>query len=331
MAVSSTAEENGAVNHSATTTACPLTDGIYVPTVAFFTPDSNIDVEATRAHAARLAQAGVAGLVTHGSNGEAVHLDHEERRLITQTTRSALDQAGKRDLPLIAGCGAQSTRETVELCREAASSGASHALVLPPAYYHNLLTTELIQQHFRKVADQSPIPILIYNFPAACAGLDLSSDTILALAQHPNIAGVKLTCGNTGKLARVVAGTKDTAFKTFAGSVDFTIQSLSVGGHGVIGGTANIAPLACVQLMQLWKEGKQKEAVGLQEIVSRGDWAAIKGGFIAVKAALEKYYGYGGQPRKPCSPLEGTALDAQLEGFLELVDLEKRFEGDCKS
>ncbi|RSL79882.1 hypothetical protein CEP51_007012 [Fusarium floridanum] len=313
MTVSSTAEENGTINHSATTTTCPLTDGIYVPTVAFFTPDSNIDIEATRAHAARLAQAGVAGLVTHGSNGEAVHLDHEERRLITQTTRNALDQTGKPELPLIAGCG------------------ASHALVLPPAYYHNLLTTENIQQHFRKVADQSPIPILIYNFPAACAGLDLNSDTILALAQHPNIAGVKLTCGNTGKLARVVAGTKDTDFKTFAGSVDFTIQSLSVGGHGVIGGTANIAPRACVQLMQLWREGKQKEAMGLQAIVSRGDWAAIKGGFIAVKAALERYYGYGGQPRKPCSPLEGTALDAQLEGFLELIDLEKTFEGDCKS
>ncbi|KAF4465732.1 dihydrodipicolinate synthetase family [Fusarium albosuccineum] len=328
MTASSTTEENGISNHSS---ACPLTDGIYVPTVAFFTPDNEIDVETTKAHATRLAHAGVAGLVTHGSNGEAVHLDHDERKLITRATRDALDQTGNQQLPLIAGCGAQSTRETIELCREAADSGASHALVLPPAYYKDLLTLELIQQHFRKVAEQSPIPILIYNFPAACAGLDLNSDTILALAEHPNIVGVKLTCGNTGKLARVVAGTKGTAFKTFAGSVDFTIQALSVGGHGVIGGTANIAPRTCVQLMQLWRGGNLKEATVLQEIVSRGDWAAIKGGFIAVKAALERYYGYGGQPRKPCAPLEGRALDVQLEGFLELVDLEQKLEGDCES
>ncbi|KAM5355528.1 hypothetical protein ACJ41O_002174 [Fusarium nematophilum] len=330
MTASSTAEENG--NGSRDATAYPLKDGIYVPTVAFFTPDNSIDLETTKAHATRLANSGIAGLVTHGSNGEAVHLDHEERQLITRATRNALDDAGKQSLPLIAGCGAQSTRETIELCTEAAGSGASHALVLPPAYYQNLLTTELIQEHFRKVADKSPIPILIYNFPGACAGLDLSSDTILALAEHPNIAGVKLTCGNTGKLGRVAAGTKDTGFRTFAGSVDFTIQALSVGGHGVIGGTANIAPRACVQVMQLWREeGRRDEASGLQEIVSRGDWAAIQGGFIAVKAALERFYGYGGQPRKPCAPLEGRALEIQLDGFSELMELERKLEGDRES
>ncbi|KAL6863093.1 hypothetical protein ACO1O0_003337 [Amphichorda felina] len=301
-----------------------LSRGVYVPTVAFFTPEDEVDLETTVSHAIKLAQAGVTGLVTHGSNGEAVHLDHKERQLINKATRSALTQAGRPDMPLIVGCGAHSTRETIQLCREAAESGGSHAMVLPPSYYGSLLTTDLIIEHFRIVADASPIPVLIYNFPAACGGLDLSSDTILKLAQHPNIVGTKLTCGNTGKLARIVAGTQGTSFRTFGGSVDFTVQALAVGGHGIIGGTANLTPRACVTLMQLWDAGKLDEATRLQGVVARGDWAAIKGGFVSVKAALQRYYGYGGQPRRPCALLEGKALEAQVAEFAELMEMEKK-------
>ncbi|KAL6413695.1 dihydrodipicolinate synthetase [Ilyonectria robusta] len=327
MTASAGAKTNGTTSHPSGPSPTPLSEGIYVPTVAFFTPEDTVDIATTRAHAARLAKTGIAGLVTHGSNGEAVHLDRAERQAITKATRSALDASGKPHMPLIAGCGAQSTRESILLCKEAAGSGASHALVLSPAYYGGLLTTDLILEHFRAVADASPIPILIYNFPGACSGLDINSDSILALSKHPNIVGVKLTCGNTGKLARVVAGTKGTSFRTFGGSVDFTIQTLAVGGHGIIGGTANVAPRACVRVMQLWTDGRQEEARGLQEIVARGDWAAIKGGFVSVKAALQRYYGYGGSPRKPCAFLEGKALESQLAGFSELVDVERTLEG----
>ncbi|KAJ3540415.1 hypothetical protein NM208_g5070 [Fusarium decemcellulare] len=311
----------------------PLSAGLYVPTVAFFSPDDSVDVETTRLHAERLARAGIAGLVTHGSNGEAVHLDHRERQLINKTSRAALNAAGKNNMPLIVGCGAQSTRETIQLCREAAESGGDYALVLPPAYYGGLLTTDHIIQHFNAVADQSPIPILIYNFPGACSGLDLSSDTIITLAAHPNIVGVKLTCGNTGKLARVAAATalqkgqtSGQRFMTFGGSVDFTLQSLVVGGEGIIGGTGNIAPRACVKLFELWEQGKLKEARELQAVVARGDWVAIQGGFVSVKAGLQEYYGYGGAPRLPCALLEGAAATKQLDGFAELVKMEKSLE-----
>ncbi|KAL0944817.1 dihydrodipicolinate synthetase family protein [Colletotrichum truncatum] len=310
----------------------PLTPGLYVPTVAFFSSDDSVDVETTTSHAIRLAKAGVAGLVTHGSNGEAVHLDHAERQLINRTTRAALDSAGRSDLPLIVGCGAQSTRETIQLCEEAGASGGDYALVLPPAYYGGLLSTEHILQHFREVADASPVPILIYNYPGACSGLDLNSDTIIALSKHNNIVGVKLTCGNTGKLARIAAATvpnKGDAgppFRTFGGSVDFTLQTLVVGGHGIIGGTGNIAPLACVKLIKLWDEGKLAEARDLQAVVARGDWTAIQGGFVSVKAALQEYYNYGGLPRKPCTLLEGERLTKQLDGFSELVGVEKTLQ-----
>ncbi|PTB73511.1 aldolase [Trichoderma longibrachiatum ATCC 18648] len=286
-------EVNGFSNQGASTSTAPLAPGLYVPTVAFFTPEDGIDEETTAAHAKRLVEAGVTGIVTHGSNGEAVHLDHAERQLVTRITRSTMDAAGKPDMPLIVGCGSQSTRETIQLCREAAESGGTHALVLPPAYYGSLLSTDLIMLHFQTVADASPIPLLIYNFPGACSGLDLSSDTILALAEHPNIVGVKLTCGNTGKLARVVAGTP---------------------------------PKACAEVMRLWTLGKTKEATLLQGIVAGGDWTAIKGGFVSVKAALRKYYGYGGEPRKPCAFLEGKALETQMQGFSELIETEKKLD-----
>lgn len=309
----------------------PLKPGVYVPTVAFFTADDEVDTATTAAHATRLAKAGVTGLVTHGSNGEAVHLSHAERRLVTQTTRDALAAAGHGDMPVIVGCGAQSTRETIELCRDAGASGGTHALILPPSYYGGLLTPALIREHFVAVADASPVPLLIYNFPAPCGGLDLSSDVVVDLAAHPNIVGVKLTCGNTGKLARVVAATTtgtpaaaavDPAFRTFGGSCDFTIQTLAVGGHGVIAGTANLAPKACLRIAELWNAGRHDEARQVQQVVAQGDWAAIRGGFVAVKAALQRFHGYGGQPRKPCALLEGDALEDQLAGFKALVELE---------
>ncbi|GAW13104.1 hypothetical protein EKO27_g10919 [Xylaria grammica] len=300
----------------------PLIPGFYVPTVAFFTPEDAVDQSTTSSHALRLAKAGVTGIVTHGSNGEAVHLDHEERSLITRLTRETLDRAGYTSMPVIVGCGAQSTRETIKLCQEAAEAGGSHVLVLPPAYYGGLLTTDLIKAHFRAVADASPIPVLIYNFPAACSGLDLSSDVILDLAQHANIQGVKLTCGNTGKLARVVAGTRGTSFRTFGGSADFTVQTLAVGGHGIIGGLGNVAPVACMEVFKRWGAGKQDSARELQEIVARGDWTAIQGGFVSVKVALQKYFTYGGEPRKPCAIPEGAKLAEQEKGFEELIEVE---------
>lgn len=298
-----------------------LIPGFYVPTVAFFTAETEeVDVETTRKHAIRLAEAGVVGLVTHGSNGEAVHLSHEERALITKTTREALDSINRQDMPLIVGCGAQSTRESILLCKEASASGGQFALILPPSYYGGLLNTDLILQYFRDVADASPIPILIYNYPGACSGLDLTSDAILALSRHKNIVGVKLTCGNTGKLGRIAASAS-APFLTMGGSADFILQTLVVGGHGIIGGLANVAPKACVKVMKLYEAGKVLEARRLQQIVAKGDWVAIKGGFVAVKVALQQYYGYGGLPRKPCA-LPGKELGEMVIGFEELMDLE---------
>lgn len=301
----------------------PLSEGVYVPTLAFFIPDTEaIDLDTTRKHVTRLSGAGVSGIVTHGSNGEAAHLTRDERVAITRATREALDDCGRRHLPIIVGCGAQSTRETINLCEDAARSGGDYALVLPPSYYRSIVSREQLVDHFVDVAEGSPIPILIYNFPAAAGGVNLDSDVILELAAHPNIVGCKLTCGDTGKLARIVTNARDSedlvsnrhrngvpgGFLVLSGSADFLLQTLVVGGSGTIAGLANIGPRTCVRVVQLYRKFERdgdmaalREAQKLQGILATADWVAIKGGFPTVKDALTLFCGYGGSPRRPCA------------------------------
>lgn len=313
----------------------PLVPGVYVPTVCFFDPvTEDLDTATIASHAVRLAKAGVTGIATQGSNGEAVHLTHSERQTVTATTRSALNAAGFSRLPIIVGCGAQSARETIQYCREAHAAGGDYALVLPPSYYAPLFSpsSASVITFFTTVADQSPIPLLIYNYPGAVSGLDLSSDVIIQLAAHPNIVGVKLTCGNTGKLNRIVAATKPTKpqpldaqppFLVLGGSADFTLQSLMGGGHGILAGLANIAPKACVETVRLYREGNIAEAQKMQETVAQGDWAAIQGGIVSTKAGLQSWFGYGGYARCPL-PRPTSAENAKWkDGFRDLVILEK--------
>ncbi|KAI9151807.1 putative dihydrodipicolinate synthetase protein [Paramyrothecium foliicola] len=326
---------DGASSDASFRKARPLTPGVYVPTVCFFDPDTeDLDTATIAHHAVRLARAGVTGLATQGSNGEAVHLTHTERQLVTATTRDALNEHGFGEMPIIVGCGSQSTRETISYCKEAFEAGGDYALVLPPSYYASLHapSSKTILDYFTKVADSSPIPLIIYNFPGAVGGLDLSSDVIIKLAQHPNIVGVKLTCGNTGKLNRVATATRKLSqkydpenpdFLVLAGSADFTVQSLAGGGHGILAGLANIAPKACIKTMQLYKQGNYTEAQELQEVLSEGDWTAIQGGVIGVKAGLEGWMGYGGYARSPLPRPDSEQTSIWKDGFRALVATEK--------
>lgn len=302
-----------------------LVPGVYVPTVAFFQENEDLDLPTVEAHAVYLAQAGVTGIVTQGSNGEAVHLDREERKLVTAHTRKALDAAGFTSVPVIVGCGSSSTRETIRFCQDAAEAGGDYTIILPPCYYKGQVSNEALLDHFRIAADASPLPVLIYNFPGASGGIDLTSDDILVLSQHPNIVGTKLTCGNTGKLARITSQAKP-SFLTFGGSSDFTLQTLIAGGAGVIAGIANLIPRSCVKVMELYNSGNVAEAQKLQAIVARADWLAIKGGFVGVKSALQTYRGYGKYPRRPCVAPSDQEAEAIKESIREGIETEKSLE-----
>ena len=306
------------------TSSRPLLPGIYAPTPCFFLADEEIDIAAISHHAVRLARAGLAGLTTQGSNGEAVHLSPSERQLVTRTTRSALESAGFNMLPILVGCGAQSTRETISLCHEAAESGGDYVLILPPSYYKGGLgyPREALLAHYRAIADASPLPVLVYNFPGAAAGVDLDSDFLLDLSKHLNIVGVKLTCGNLGKMGRITASIANNpassgSFITLAGSADFLLPSLSIGAAGGLVGLANVLPKTCVALQRAYENGNLKKAHYLQGVLGRADEIVQKGGVVGTKAMMQEWLGYGGFARRPMPRLGEGVSNSEWKGWIE--------------
>jgi L-threo-3-deoxy-hexylosonate aldolase len=324
-----------------TNTTISLRPGVYVATLTFFVGESEtktqtLDTQTLRSHISRLCKSGISGIVTLGSNGEAVHLSPEERRLVTVTTREVLDLEGHTDMPVIVGCSAQSTQQTITLCRDAAQAGGSHVLVLPPSYYKAAMTPKTILAFYHAVADASPLPVIVYSFPPVVNGLDMSSDLIIQISQHPNVVGTKFTCGDTGKLARVARAMNTSRTSTsptptpgggqywaFGGLADFTLQALVAGGAGVIAGGANLAPKAVVKVYESFKQGKLKEAMELQALLAEGDWVHTVAGIGGTKAVLQHHFSYGGVPRLPLTGPSADTIDALMQGTSELMELEK--------
>lgn len=321
----------------------PLRPGVYSPTMTFFNPDTEeLDIPAIRKHAVRLAKAGLVGLVTMGSNGEAVHLTRAERKIVTLQTRSALDEAGFSNIPVIVGTSEQSIRGTIELCRESAEAGGEYALLVPPSYYRAAMgNEEALYEYFTGVADGSPLPLILYNYPGAVAGIDMDSDFIIRVSQHPNIVGTKFTCGNTGKLTRVARAMKNTItpkspypetnsssdpsaapYVAFGGMADFTLQTLISGGSAIIAGGANVLPRVCVRIFDLWGKGQVAEAIELQKVLSTGDWVLTKAAIPGTKSAIQSYYGYGGYPRRPLRRLADEQVKGVAAGIKEVMEVE---------
>ncbi|KAG4442363.1 hypothetical protein IFR05_002141 [Cadophora sp. M221] len=304
--------------------SCPPR-GVYSPVVAFFNEDESLDLDALKQHVTRLAQAGVAGLVIQGSNGEAPHLLHSERQEVIAVASKVLKEHGKEGAVIIAGCGAQSTRETVQLCNEAKVSGADFALVLSPSYWTGAMTKPTIATFFNDVASSSAIPILLYNFPSVTSGIDLDSDAIATLAANPKIVGCKLTCGNVGKLHRIAHDESITEpFAVFAGKSDFFLHGLVAGSTGVIAAAANLAPKVHVKLLEHYDAGRLKEAQELQTKLSAADWVLVQLGVAGLKAALQRYYMYGGgRSRRPLGMVANAKFEGKPNAILkDLVDLE---------
>ncbi|KAH9946123.1 dihydrodipicolinate synthetase [Epithele typhae] len=330
--------------------ARPLVPGIYAPLPTFFKPDTeDVDLQLMAAHAVRLIKAGVKPLLS-GTMGEAHHLSHEERVDVIKAVRVALDDAGFAEVPIIAGSGAGSTRETIQLSKEAADAGADYVIVICSGYFAGALVSnrKALKAFWSEVSAKSPIPVIIYNYPGAAGGIDLDSDLITELAEEcPNLCGVKLTCGNVGKLTRICATVSEPAFASahprqnadapfivLGGFTDFILTSSMVNGHGAITGLANIAPATVAKLFDISEKAKSDlsllpEAQRLQGIVARADFTIAKTGIAGTKYLLEKLYGYGGNCRRPLPPIEPAAATAIWEHphTQELVKLEREFAG----
>lgn len=305
--------------------------GIYAPTMTFFDPETEeLDIPTIKRHAVRLVRDGLVGLVTLGSNGEAVHCTREEKVAITRATREALDEAGFTSTPIIIGATEGSVKGTIELCKQAHAVGADYCLILPPSYFRAQMDEAAIHDYFFAVADESPLPLVLYNYPGAVAGIDMDSDFLIKLAKHPNIVGTKFTCGNTGKLTRVALatdaktpGSEGSGYMAFGGICDFTVQTLVSAGSGIIAGGANVMPKVCARVWNLYTEGRTDEAIKLQRVLSRGDYVLTKTAIAGTKSAIQSYFGYGGYPRRPLRRLDEEKVKAIEEGIKEVMAVEK--------
>ena len=276
-----------------------LADGIYPPLPTFFDEQDELDLVTLRRHIQRLEKTGIAGYVVMGTNGEAVHLTSEERSRLIEAARDVVGE----NTPLLAGCGDQSTRATIANCQQAARSGADIALVLPPFYFKGRMDSRALIEHYHAVADNSPLPVVIYNMPASTGGLDLDGATICTLAEHPNIIGVKDSAGNMVKLAQIYSDTPS-RFRVFAGSAGYLLPALAVGAVGAVAALANVFPREVCRLYELFIDGKLEEARLLQARLVPAN-TAVTGTYSVpgLKAALELTAGYGGRPRLPLLPL----------------------------
>lgn len=158
------------------------------------------------------------------------------------------------------------------------------------------------------------------------SGIDIDSDLTIELAtQLPNLVGVKLTCGNVGKLQRVTAVLPSNEFSAFAGKADFMLPGVVCGSAGIIAALANVAPAAHVELLRLYTAGDLKRASAIQKQLSEADAALLKFGISGVKTASLKWFGYGnGLVRRPLPTVEAASLSgAAVQSVEKLVELER--------
>jgi len=276
-----------------------LLDGIYPPIPTPFDGKGRVSEEALKSNLLILNQFDLRGFVVE-----------EEKLLVMETARTVLPA----DKLIIAGTGCQSTGETLHLTEKAAEIGVDAALVITPSYYRRQMTPEALIHHYNTIADDSSIPILIYNMPA-CTGIDLDAETISFLARHPNIIGLKDSSGDVTKIA-AIRQQSGPGFQILAGSGGFLLPALSVGAIGGIMALANIAPDACIAIRRFHLEGRQLEARELQlRMVPVNSAVTSRWGVPALKAAMEMTGMYGGPVRLPLLPIS-EEIRKQLNSIL---------------
>ncbi|HVI11220.1 MAG TPA: dihydrodipicolinate synthase family protein [Candidatus Binatia bacterium] len=180
-----------------------LLQGIFPPITTPFYPDGNVYYKKLEHNVERYSRTPVAGIVVLGSTGEAIMLSDHERREVLKTAR----EAAAPNKVLVAGTGVESAIETLRLTEYAAELGYDIAMVRTPHYYKKQMQPANILAFYRTVADRSPLPVMIYNFPQA-TGYDIPVEIVMELAEHRNVIGIKESSGDVEKVRRTVEGTR---------------------------------------------------------------------------------------------------------------------------
>lgn len=195
---------------------------------------------------------GTNAIVPCGTTGESATLSHEEHCRVIEIV---IDQAKKR-VPVIAGAGSNSTKEAVFLTEHAKKSGAEAVLSITP--YYNKPTQAGLYQHFKTIAEQVDIPIVLYNVPGR-TGVNMLPDTVIELSKIKNIVGVKEASGSLDQAGAILQHTDD-SFDVISGEDSLTFPMMAMGAKGVISVTANVAPKKMAQMCKAVLENNMIEA-----------------------------------------------------------------------
>jgi 4-hydroxy-tetrahydrodipicolinate synthase len=231
--------------------------GIIPPVITPMLANEDLDLPRLRWFLDHLIDSGVHGVFVLGTTGEFYSLDEEEKRQVIATT---VAHVNKR-VPVYAGTGAESTREAVRLTRMAEKEGADGVSVITPYFIGP--NQQEIHDHFRRVAESTSLPVVLYNNPSTCGGLKIDPETVARLAEIPNILGVKDSSGdlqNTQEYIKVVPP----RFSVLMGRDTLIFPALMMGARGAVPATCNVAPKLLVEIYERHRKGDLEGARAAQ-------------------------------------------------------------------
>lgn len=273
--------------------------GIFPPVTTPFNLEGELLIDKFKENLDRWAAAPLAGLTVLGSNGEAHFLSDQEKLQLVREARPTV----KGGRTMIVGAGKESTRLTIELIRKVADLGADYALVGMPCYYKARMTDDALFAHFWSVADESPVPVLIYNAPQF-TGISVSAALVERLAAHENIAGMKESSGNL-PLQADVRRRVSARFQILVGSAPTLLPSLIQGACGGIVAIACALPAMTTQLYETFSAGDWKGAAELQRrLTPPAEAVTALFGIPGLKHAMTLMGFFGGEARLPLLPLK---------------------------
>ncbi len=270
--------------------------GIFAPVVTPFLPGSeDLDVPAFESNIRAHLADGLAGIVVAGSTGEAALLSEDERATLVAAARAVVPA----DKLLIVGTGAESTRQCVARCRAASDGGADAVLVIAPHYYSSAMTPEALSAHYERVADESPLPVLLYNIPKYMH-FALSADLVASLVRHANVVGIKDSAGDLEMLRGFLAAQSD-SFTVLTGSGSGLHAGLDAGARGGVLAVSLFAAPIALEILNAHRTGGQTgRAVAAQaKLAGLNNVIVAKLGVPGIKAALDHIGRKGGATRLP--------------------------------
>jgi 4-hydroxy-2-oxoglutarate aldolase len=281
--------------------------GVIPPMITPFCENGDVDFAAFASNIDRWNRDNLAGYLVNGSNSETAYLNEEEKlELVRLTVGHAAP--GRH---IMAGTGMESLRETIRFTNRCAALGAQSALVLTPCYYDSAMTSAALIDFFTKVADQSDIPILIYNVPKF-THVNIKADAVAALARHPNILGMKDSTGDVPQLATFLRVTQGEDFCIFVGTASAWYPALALGIENAILALANCHPNECAAVQTAFDGGDWKKARDIYQVMFPVN-TAVTGtyGIPGLKVACDLTGYQGGYVRSPllqCPPESREAV-----------------------